>query len=952
MTILSGLSSKNRWIHIETPLGGDAFMVDRINGTESLGRLFEYEVIALSKDGNVNFDDLLGHHATVSLETRVPGRQKHIDGRVAQIGLVGMSGRLFKYRLVLRPWLWMLTRTADCKIFQEKDVHDIVEEVFADQPDADYEFQLSEYYHPKTYCVQYRETDFAFVSRLLEEAGIYYFFKHEKGKHTMVICDAVSAHESIGTFEFQPQGRPPRSGMEYVAEWTVTKQIQPGKTATRDYNFETPTTEMLGQAIIEHQHSESEHEIFDYPGEYLEPAEGEIIARTRLEEIQVAQEVTEGRSDIREFNSGALFELANFGRSDQNREYLLLSCHIVAQNNLPEAIDGQARLPSFDCWFKVLPSAYPFRPARHTPVPTVKGPQTAEVVGPSGEEIHVDEYGRVKVQFHWDRYGEKDDQSSCWMRVSQMWAGKNYGWMTVPRIGQEVIVSFLEGDPDQPVITGRVYNADQMPPWELPANKTQSGILTRSSSDGSPSTANQLKFEDKKGEEQIYIHAEKNKDTHVENNDSTFVGNDQTLVVDHDQSSTIKNDQWVKVENNRDVKVLQREDYAVEHGQVTVVGDFQHLKVTGDQEVLIEGYRKEEVTGTLDSKVTGGNRTEDTTAGSESRTISGDQTFVVSGDIGYGATKITLAATGDLNLSTAANAYMFGQKCSVISNTDIDLMCMANINQVSVGNNTTVMGSNASGFMGMASDFFAGMSTSTSLSMAMGTFVGMSMDTKLAICLETIMGATISTHIGPQVEMNSSGSVELSAMKILSAGGGGGGGGPSSPTMGVAMQRAFLALAGLGAADTSLGSSLDVRNTIEQYQDAQNQLNNAAIAAHNAGHAALAARLSNLSGEIDFFNQANPGHSDADLGPEGENTGLTQESDHIDADAAQGTSLGGAKGSGSGGGPKGSGSGGGKGSGSGGGPKGSGSGGGKGSGSAQNGTDIVDGDDDPENGFQ
>ncbi len=933
MTILSGLSSKNRWIHIETPLGGDAFMVDRINGTESLGRLFEYEVIALSKDGNVNFDDLLGHHATVSLETRVPGRQKHIDGRVAQIGLVGMSGRLFKYRLVLRPWLWMLTRTADCKIFQEKDVHDIVEEVFADQPDADYEFQLSEYYHPKTYCVQYRETDFAFVSRLLEEAGIYYFFKHEKGKHTMVICDAVSAHESIGTFEFQPQGRPPRSGMEYVAEWTVTKQIQPGKTATRDYNFETPTTEMLGQAIIEHQHSESEHEIFDYPGEYLEPAEGEIIARTRLEEIQVAQEVTEGRSDIREFSCGALFELANFGRSDQNREYLLLSCHIVAQNNLPEAIDGQARLPSFDCWFKVLPSAYPFRPARLTPIPTVKGPQTAEVVGPSGEEIHVDEYGRVKVQFHWDRYGEKDDQSSCWMRVSQMWAGKNYGWMTIPRIGQEVIVSFLEGDPDQPVITGRVYNADQMPPWELPANKTQSGILTRSSSDGSPSTANQLKFEDKKGEEQIYIHAEKNKDTHVENNDSTFVGNDQFLKVHNDQWVTIENDQWIKVEKNRNVQVLEREDYSVAHGHVSEVGDFHHLKVNGDQEIFIDGFRKEEVTGTLDSKVTGGNRTEDTTAGNESRTISGDQTFVVSGDIGYGATKITLAASGDLNLNSAANAFMMGQKCSVISNTDIDLMSMANINQVSVGNNTTVMGSNASGYMGMASDFFAGMSTSTSLSMAMGTFVGMSLETKLAISLDTVIGATLSTHIGPRLEMVSSPALEMAPFKIMSAGGGGGGGGGGSPPASMldTVIRALVAANSAGA--TGLSAYNDISNTAEQYEDAQSQLGQAAEAAANAGHAALAARLSNLAGETTFLNQANPFHSDASLGAEGENTGMNQSNDQVDAPPAQATSLGGGKGSGSGGAPKGS-------------------GGGKGSGSAQNGTDIVDGDDDPENGFQ
>lgn len=860
MGIFTTGSNDSRWIRLSAPGGVGTLIAERVTFTESLCTLFECEVSCLSEDGNLDFDELLGHHVTVDFELAIPGKSRFFDGRVAQVSLIGMSGRFFRYRLILRPWLWMLTRTTDCKIFQDKNVQDILEEVFADQPDADFEFQLTEYYPPRTYCVQYRESDYNFVNRLLEEEGIYYFFKHEKNKHTLVICDAVSAHESVGTVEFRPTQRAPRDGVAYVHELTVSRQIQPGAVAYRDYNFESPLTDMTARASIQREHAEAEHEVYDYPGEYTEPTQGEFVAAQRLKEIEVGFETINGRCDERSFPCGGLFDLSNFGRQALNREYLITSTRVIAVNNLVES-GKQSQVPSYDCWFQVLDSQVPFRPARRTPIPVVKGPQTAVVVGPDGEEIFVDEFGRVKVQFHWDRYGQKDDQSSCWIRVSQAWAGKNWGWMTTPRIGQEVIVSFLEGNPDDPIITGRVYNADQMPPWELPANKTQSGILTRSSPDGSPSTANELRFEDKKGEELIYLHAEKNKSTHVENDDSEYIGHDQTIKVDHDQQievtndqrEIITNDQFLKVVQNRNVLIQQREDYVVDHGQVTAVGDFQELHVKGYQKVKLDAYRQEEIGGTLDSKVTGGNRTEDTTAGSESRTISADQTFVVGGNIQYGASNITCSATGgDITLGASGQAYLIGNKCSVISNSDIDLMGVANINMVSVGNNTTVYGQNASGYLGMADDFFAGIQSSTALSLSMGTFIGLALETKMAVSLGTVMGATLDSHLGPRVGMYSSTEVELAPVRMFGPGGGGGGGGPGASSLANISPKVVQAIMGVTAFISGFTSGRNAALTANQYQEAQSQLQQAARAAAAAGHTELAARLNSVAQDHTF----------------------------------------------------------------------------------------------------
>ncbi|MCU7906549.1 MAG: type VI secretion system tip protein VgrG, partial [Candidatus Thiodiazotropha sp. (ex Epidulcina cf. delphinae)] len=335
----------------------------------------------------------------------------------------------------------------------------------------------------------------------------------------------------------------------------MSKAVQPGGYAHTDYDFKNPKTSLLAKAPFPRPHAHAEYEIFDYPGAYETFGDGDDCARRRIEALQAGHERLSAEANARGAAVGGRFNLIEHPRDDQNREYLITRAthrlHSDAFGTFPELSEGPVYRGVFDC----LPCQETYRPAQNTPKPTVQGPQTAVVVGPAGEEIHTDPYGRVKVQFHWDRYGRCDENSSCWVRVAQVWAGKNWGAMHIPRIDQEVIVDFLEGDPDRPIITGRVYNADQTPPWDLPGNKTQSGILSRSSKGGSGANANALRFEDKKGEEQLWLHAEKDQRIEVENNESHWVGHDRSKTVDHDETSHIKHDRSETVDHNETITI-------------------------------------------------------------------------------------------------------------------------------------------------------------------------------------------------------------------------------------------------------------------------------------------------------------------------------------------------------------------------------------------------------------
>ena len=636
-----------RVMEISTPLGADVLLFRSMSATEEMGRLFEYQVEVLSKKNDVNPDEILGKNVTVKLELAEGGGPRCFDGYVTRFGLVGVTGRYFRYRFTARPWLWLLTRTSDCRIFQKKKVPDIVKAIFDKYPAAAFESRLTGSYSEWDYCVQYRETDFNFVSRLMEQEGIYYFFEHKEGKHTLVLADSPSAHspfDGYASVPFIPHDRGGRLDQEYVGDWLFDREIQTGAYMLEDYDFTKPSTDLRVSTKCKREHAEAAGEFYDYPGEYNVNADGEHYVRTRLEELQCCHERAMGAGNARGIAAGCLFKLTGQTREDQNREYLVVSTS--TEFEFDEYESQMSTGPSFRCNFTALPSREPFRSQRLTPKPIVQGPQTAVVVGPKGDEIYTDEYGRVKVQFHWDRLGKQDENSSCWVRVSQPWAGKNWGFMQIPRIGQEVVVDFLEGDPDQPIITGRVYNAEQMPPWGLPDNKTQSGVLTRSTTGGSGANANALRFEDKKGEEQVWLHAEKNQDIEVENDETHWVGHDRKKTIDNDETTHVKHDRTETVDNNETITIhanrtetVDKEETITIHGGRTETVDKEESitihggrteKVDKDESITIDGGRTEMVAKDESITINGG-RTE-TVAKDENITINGGRTETVAKD--------------------------------------------------------------------------------------------------------------------------------------------------------------------------------------------------------------------------------------------------------------------------------------------------------------------------------
>jgi type VI secretion system secreted protein VgrG len=550
-------TQSSRAVQIATPLGKDVLLFHRMTANESLGQLFEFQIDLLSENPNIRFEDLLGQRITVQPEL-TQGKKRYFSGHVSSFSQSGTVGDLFVYHASVHPWLWFLTRSANCRIFQDKKIPDIIKEVFKDQGFTDYEEALSGNYQPREYCVQYRESDFNFVSRLMEQEGIYYYFKHENDKHTLVLSDSASSHQPFPGYEklpFYPPESTLRRERDHICDWRISHEIQPGICALNDFNFKTPKANLHVKSAVQHDHVMAGLEVYDYPGSYQKTDEGEAYARGRIEELQSGYELLHGEANARGFSVGSLFELTGYPRKDQNREYLIVSSthKIVSDPYGTGASAGEADI--YSCSFTVVPSKQPFRPARTTPKPVVKGPQTAIVVGPAGSEIYTDKYARVKLKFHWDRYNKADENSSCWIRVAQQWAGAKWGAIHIPRIGQEVIVDFLEGDPDRPIVTGRVYNDDNMPPYDLPANATQSGIKSRSSKGGSPTNINELRFEDKKGDELIFIQAEKDQEIRVKHDLVELIGNEDHLTVKSDQFQIIKGDKNLAVKGDHNEKV-------------------------------------------------------------------------------------------------------------------------------------------------------------------------------------------------------------------------------------------------------------------------------------------------------------------------------------------------------------------------------------------------------------
>lgn len=609
---------------VSTVLKGADIHIQHMSASEELGRPFRLEVELLCEKNDLKLDDQLGQPLTVAVETRKDKR--YFNGIVSQISFAGMQGHLSRYVAVVRPWIWFLSYSSNNKVFQKKTVPDILAEVF-DGHGHSCKKSLTETYRERDYCVQYGESDLDFVSRLMEEEGIYYFFEHKDGKHDLVLADSSNAHGSFANYS-AVHYFPPDSGQreeDHISEWELSHRVETQEFSITSYNYETPKTKLDANSRIEQKHGQSGKEQYEYGGLYPKKPDGTRLSKVRIQEQQANYAIATGGGNVRGICCGSVFELKNFPRTDQNKKYLVVGATYELENSDIETGTGSSEA-SFNCYFSAIDEKIPFRPARTTFRASVRGPQTAVVVGPSGDEIYTDKYGRVKVQFHWDRNGKNDENSSCWVRVSHALAGQNWGMVAIPRIGQEVIVDFLEGDPDQPIITGSVYNDVNMPPYDLPANMTQSGLKSRSSKEGSPKNFNELRFEDKKGEEEVYLHAERNFTRVVENDDKLTVGletkdkGDQTIEIHNDRTATLnegndsltikKGDQSVKIDAGSQkvnvkkkinieagdefvVKVGQSKLTMKKNGDITIEG--MKLKVTGKNSVKIEGKAKAEL---------------------------------------------------------------------------------------------------------------------------------------------------------------------------------------------------------------------------------------------------------------------------------------------------------------------------------------------------------------------
>jgi type VI secretion system secreted protein VgrG len=567
----------------------DEFRVVRFDGADALSELFEYELELVSENHEVPFDAIVGKPVALTIRGKlvddVRQGESHVHGIASRFEQGPIGTRLSTYYLTLVPRFWTLQNRIDTRVFQELTVPQIVKQVFenAGVPASAFRDSLKGSYPAREYCVQYQESDWDFASRLLEEEGIAYFFEQGEDDHVLVLADDVSAFAALPESEDVPFRDPSgqETGEDSITDFRFSQAVRTGAVLLRDYNFTRPQTNLDARSQAA---ADSDLASYEFPGRYQVAAEGNRLARVRLEEQQATRRVARGVGSVRRFASGRRFTLKGHARADRNKSYLLT--RVEHHGYEPQALERDAPVPTGDQGepkyrndFQCIPAEVPFRPARATPRPCIRGTQSAVVVGPSGEEIYTDEYGRVKVHFHWDRHGEADETCSCWIRVSQSWAGGGWGSSYIPRIGQEVLVSFLDGDPDRPYLVGSLYNNSQMPPYDLPAQKTKS-TLKSASSPGSGGF-NELRFEDKAGEEQIYLHAQKALEVKVLEDRLEQVERDSHLIVRRDQLESIENERHTKIGSDDVTEICKDQHLAVSGKQATQISGSQSVKVSG-----------------------------------------------------------------------------------------------------------------------------------------------------------------------------------------------------------------------------------------------------------------------------------------------------------------------------------------------------------------------------------
>lgn len=628
------------------------------SGHEEISRLYSYQLEILWRNDKVGPADMIGKKVAVLVARGETERWFH--GHINRFSAAGSRSNYRVYRATMVPWLWFLTQTSDCKIFDRGEnktdptPEDVLKLVFDSQSfpqQREFDTQIKGPQRKLEYCVQYRETDYNFAARLMEQYGFFYYFEHAEEQHKLVIGNHNGAYFDCPESTVKFPGDATSVHIEdHVTSWEHQYEFVPGAYTHADYSFKDPSANLTrttkNDDAINSPGNEGA-EIFDYPGEFYEGDAGDTEADIRIQEEEVAHNVVQAASTCKTFSPGGKFTLDGHHYSDEDGEYLITSIYHSASDPGAHLTGGSPTPPSYTNTFTCIPAATTFRPARITPKPVVSGIQTATVVGPEGEEIHTDKYGRVKVHFHWDREGrpKKDDSVSCWIRVSHSVAGKKWGFMAIPRIGQEVVVEFLEGDPDRPLITGSVYNQEQMPHYELPAEQTKTYVKTNSSKGGEGH--NEIMFDDRKDSEQLYLHAQKNMDVRVRNDSKERIygnrhqiigwqdeesgqkGGSQHEMVWQDKTLNVKRHHLEHIEGNWQIMIGAGEEPSGGNLAAVIEKQIQIAIGSNGLSVINEGDKREEVQGATNSTV-GGDQKEDI-GGSLSLNLGGDQKANVGG---------------------------------------------------------------------------------------------------------------------------------------------------------------------------------------------------------------------------------------------------------------------------------------------------------------------------------
>ncbi|HBV9943852.1 TPA: type VI secretion system tip protein VgrG [Klebsiella aerogenes] len=571
-------------ITVQLPVEGLLFW--KLSGHEAMSEMFELSLTLLGSDARLDRSKLLGQPVTVTIPTQNALSSRYFNGKITRVAVsaVELSGiRYAAYQLIVEPDLWPMKRDRNLRIFQGQTVPQIINTLLSEYQ-VNVEDKLNGSYRVWDYCVQYQESSFAFISRLMELEGIAYHFRHEAGKHTLVLTDSATQHQPVSGYETIPYHQTASGGItteEGIGQWALEDSVTPGIYSLDDYDFRKPNAWLFQARQNPASPSPGSIDVYDWPGRFVDHGHGEFYARIRQERWQVEHQQIQASATAVGIAPGATFTLTNAPFFSDNGEYLTTAADYLFEEN-SYASGGNSDI-SHQIHFRVIPSSVVYRPAQVTDWPRTYGPQTAKVVGPEGESIWTDRYGRIKVKFHWDRHAKGDDTSSCWVRVSSAWAGQSFGGVQIPRVGDEVVIDFINGDPDRPIVTGRVYNEASMPPWDLPGDATRMGFMTRSK-DGNQDNASYLFFEDKLGEESVDLHSEKNMNVSVEGMHNEVVH--QQTIYSH--------------LNTRSTSVVGHDTQTFNAGQtIAITANGRNESIVDSETKSVTGYSSNSYTGNV-----------------------------------------------------------------------------------------------------------------------------------------------------------------------------------------------------------------------------------------------------------------------------------------------------------------------------------------------------------------